>query len=266
MDLILGGARAHAGTGGRDLDPTLPAAVFVHGAGMDRTVWQFQARYFAHHGFSVLAVDLPGHGRSEGGAPSSVTGYASWLWEFLDAAGVRAFSLVGHSMGALIALCMAAEQPDRVTRLALLGVAARMPVHAELLSAAERDDHMALDLLASWSHARPAHAGGHPTPGLWMMGSTVRLLERSRPGVLHAGLTACHTYDAAAGDAAAVRCPTLLLMGEDDRMTRPVAAVPISEAVPECRIVILAGTGHMSMVEQPDATIDELASFLDASR
>lgn len=264
MNLILDGARAHAGTGGRDLDPTLPAAVFVHGAGMDRTVWQFQARSFAHHGFSVLAVDLPGHGRSEGAAPSSIAGYATWLWEFLNAAGVRAFSLVGHSMGALIALRMAAERPERVTRLALLGVAARMPVHADLLSAAERDDHVALELLASWSHARPAHAGGHPTPGLWTTGSTVRLLERSRPGVLHAGLTACHAYDGATGDAAAVRCPTLLLMGEDDRMTRPASAVPISEAVPECRIVILAGTGHMSMVERPDAVIDALASFLDA--
>lgn len=97
------------------------------------------------------------------------------------------------------------------------------------------------------------------------MGSTVRLLERSRPGVLHDGLTTCHTYDGATGDAAAVGCPTLLLMGEDDRMTRPAAAVPISEAVSECRIVILAGTGHMSMVERPDAVIDELASFLDGS-
>ena len=150
-----------------------------------------------------------------------------------------------------------------MTRLALLGVAARMSVHAELLSAAERDDHVALDLLASWSHARPAHAGGHPTPGLWMMGRTA---PRAQPAWSVARrLTACLTYGGAAGDAAAVRCPTLLLMGEDDRMTRPVAAVPISEAVPDCRIVILAGTGHMSMVEQPDAVIDELASFLDAS-
>jgi pimeloyl-ACP methyl ester carboxylesterase len=232
---------------------------------MDRTVWQFQTRYFAHHGFSVLAVDLPGHGRSEGVAPSDIAGYATWLGKFLDAAGVREFSLVGHSMGALFALRTAAERPERVTRLALLGVAARMPVHAELLSAAERDDHLAFDLLASWSHARPAHAEGHPTPGLWMMGSTVRLLERSRPGVLHAGLTACHAYDGAEGDAAAVRCPTLLLLGADDRMTRPAAALPISEAVPERRIVTLAGTGHMSMVEQPGAVIDELALFLDGS-
>jgi pimeloyl-ACP methyl ester carboxylesterase len=262
MELIVRGERAHAGTGGRPFDPTLPTVVFVHGAGMDGTVWQFQTRYFAHHGYSVLAVDLPGHGRSGGMPAGDIAGSAAWLGELLDAAEVTEANLVGHSMGGLIALRNAATQPDRVARLALLGVAERMPVNPDLLHAAERNDHLAYDLVASWSHARPAHSGGHPTPGLWMMGSTVRLLERNRPGVLHADLTACDVHGTAGLDAVEVRCPTLLLLGEADQMTRPQVAQPLAAALPDSRVVTLSGAGHMSLVERPNTVVDELARFL----
>lgn len=229
---------------------------------MDGTVWQFQTRYFAHHGYSVVAVDLPGHGRSRGIPADDIAASAVWVGELLDAAEVSEASLVGHSMGGLIALRTAATQPERVSRLALLGVAAQMPVNPDLLTAAARDDHLAYDLVASWSHAHPAHTGGHPTPGLWMMGSTIRLLERNRPGVLHADLSACDGYDSAVGDAADVRCPTLLLLGEADQMTRPRVAEPLARAIGDCRVVTLPGAGHMSLVERPNAVVDELATFL----
>src|SRR5208282_6918113 len=98
---------------------------------MDHTVWTLQTRYFAHHGRSVLAVDLPGHGRSEGPQPGSIEGYAEWMARLIEAAGAARAALAGHSMGALIALEAAARAPERVSALALLGVAARMPVHPD---------------------------------------------------------------------------------------------------------------------------------------
>lgn len=262
MELIVGGEHTHAATGGRPFDSDLPTVVLIHGAGMDGTVWQFQTRYFAHHGYSVLAVDLPGHGRSGGMPAFDVADSARWLGELLDVVGVTEASLVGHSMGGLVALRTAATQPDRVRRLVLLGVAERMPVNQDLLAAAERNDHLAYDLVASWSHAPPAHTGGHPTPGLWMMGSTVRLLERNRPGVLHADLSACHSYDSAGRDALEVRCPALLLLGGADQMTRPKIARPLAEAISDCRVVTLPGAGHMSLVERPNEVLDEIAGFL----
>ena len=114
MDIEVDGARAFAATGGKTFDPGLPVTVFVHGAAFDHTVWKLQARYFAWHGGSVLAVDLPGHGRSEGAPRRSIPEMADWLVALLDAAGVGAANLVGHSMGALVALEAAARHGARV--------------------------------------------------------------------------------------------------------------------------------------------------------
>ena len=104
MELTVNGKRVHAATGGRDFDPALPAVVFVHGAGMDHTVWALQARYFAHHGRAVLAVDLPGHGGSEGPSLDSIAAMGDWLAAVIEAAGSEQAALVGHSMGSLAAL------------------------------------------------------------------------------------------------------------------------------------------------------------------
>lgn len=262
MDVTWHGMRLHASTGGRDFDRDLPTIVLVHGAGMDHTVWQFQARALAHHGFGVLSLDLPGHGRSEGPAPDSIAGYADVIVELLDLVGVAATHLIGHSMGSLIGLDLAARFPSRVRSLVLIGVAARMPVHPDLLAAAAEDDHLAFDLIASWSHSRPAHTGGHPTPGLWMMGASIRLLERSRPGVLHNDLAACAAYEEAVPQATKISCPVLLLLGEADLMTRPAAAAPLAEALSDVVTVVVPRAGHVLMVEQPDAAIDEILSFI----
>ena len=106
---------AYAYTGGKAFDAALPCVVFVHGALNDHSVWTLLARWFAHHGHGVLAVDLPGHGRSGGAPLASVEALADWLLALLDAAGVRRAAFVGHSMGSLIALEAAARAPQRVT-------------------------------------------------------------------------------------------------------------------------------------------------------
>ena len=265
MDITLDGSIIHASTGGRPFDPSLPTVVLLHGAGMDHTVWQFQARAFAHHGFGVLSLDLPGHGRSDDPAPRTITGYADAVAALLDGADIDQAHIVGHSMGAFIGLDLTARHPIVVRSLTLIGVAERMPVHPDLLSAAEANDHLAFDLVSSWSHTRTAHTGGHPTPGLWMMGSTVRLLERSRPGVLHNDLAACNAYDSALERAAAILVPTLVLMGELDLMTRPKGAAVLANAIPNATRVIVPDAGHMVMVERPDAVIDELLAFWSQS-
>lgn len=103
MILQVEGQQAYCYTGGKQFDAARPTVVFIHGAQNDHSVWILQTRYFAHHGFNVLAVDLPGHGRSKGAAKESVEAMAAWLLALLDAAGVDRAILVGHSMGSLIA-------------------------------------------------------------------------------------------------------------------------------------------------------------------
>ncbi|MBI3706953.1 MAG: alpha/beta fold hydrolase, partial [Proteobacteria bacterium] len=201
MVLTVDGRSVFAATGGRPFDPDLPAVVFVHGSGMDHTVWTLQTRYFAHHGRSVLAVDLPGHGRSAGPALATIGALADWTIKLLDAAGAAKAAVVGHSLGALIALEAAARTPARIWALALLGIAERMQVHPDLLKSAAANDHIAIDLIASWGFGRRAHLGGARAPGLWMLGGGVRLLERSPDRALATDLAACNAYDGAAAAA-----------------------------------------------------------------
>jgi len=263
MLIDLSSGSAFAATGGRVFDKNLPAVLLLHGAGMDRTVWSLQARYLAHHGRAVLALDLPGHGKSAGPALNSIPEMADWVAKLLDKTEIPQAALVGHSMGALIALDLAARRPERVRTLALLGIAERMPVHPDLQAAADRNEELAAELITSWGHGRRGQVGGHPAPGLWMAGSAIRLIDRAADSVLAGDLAACNTYGEAKARAAAVRCPTLFLLGAADRMTPVAKAKPLIDAIAGARVVVtLPSAGHMMMTEQPDAVTDALRDFV----
>ena len=262
MELQVDGRTVFAATGGRPFDPAKPAIVFIHGAGMDHTVWALQTRYFAHHGRSVLAVDLPGHGRSEGTPLDSIQALADWMVRLIEAAGLSQAALVGHSMGALVALDCAARHGDAVRAIALLGAAPAMPVHPDLLGAAEANNHLAFDLVTSWGHGPTGHLGGNLAPGLWLMGGGERLLEMARPGVLFIDLRACAEYRDGLETAAAVGCPALLVIGAKDRMTPAKAGRKLAEAIPGARAEVIPGCGHMMMAEKPDETLDALKILL----
>jgi pimeloyl-ACP methyl ester carboxylesterase len=212
----------------------------------------------------VLALDLPGHGRSEGPALGSIDELAAWLGRFIESAGVGEVSLAGHSMGALTALECAASLGNRLRALALLGVAPSLPVHPDLMAAAAANDPLAFELITSWGHGSIGHRGGNRAPGLWLLGGGERLLQRSKPGVLHQDLTACNAYEAARGleVAAQVACPSLVLLGAQDRMTPAKAGHKLAAVIPGARVVELAECGHMMMAEKPDETLDVLKEVL----
>ncbi len=262
MRCTVQGHETYAYTGSRALVPDQPTLMFVHGAGNDHSVWALQSRYFAHHGWNVLAVDLPGHGRSGGSALATVEEIGEWLVQVQDAVGVRQASLVGHSLGALAVLACAAAHPDRVTKFALLGPAVPMPVSDALLAAAKADDHVAFELINGWSHSTARQLGGNRVPGLWMTGAAMRLMERTPPGVLYTDLAACHAYADGLVAARAVRCPALLLLGQRDIMAPPKGTQALQEALARKKVVMLPGSGHAMMAEQPDAVLDALRAFL----
>jgi pimeloyl-ACP methyl ester carboxylesterase len=261
MELKVDGRGVYAATGGRPFDPAMPAVFFLHGAGMDHTVWQLQARWFAWHGHSVLAIDLPGHGRSDGPPISSVPELAQWLGRAMDAAGLRQAAIVGHSMGGAIALEAAAAMPDRVARIALLGTAAAIPVNKDLLAAARETPERAYLMMTAWSHGLAARMGGHPVPGLWMTGGTLALFARNAPGVLYTDLSACAAWTSGPTSAGRVRCPALVVLAANDIMTPPRNGAELARLIPDSRAVTLAECGHVLLAEQPDATLDALIEF-----
>lgn len=261
MELQVDGNAVHAATGGRDFDPSLPCAVFLHGAGMDHTVWALQTRYFAHHGWAVLAIDWPGHGRSGGDPIATIAGQADWVGRLLDAAGVDKAVLVGHSMGGLAAIEAAARLPERVSGLALCGVAEAMPVHPDLLAAAKAGDHLAYDIVVAWGFGGAAQLGGHPAPGYWMTGAGMRLLERDRHAI-GVDFAACNDYGDAKPSAAKIKCPALFVLGDGDKMTPLKSGRALAAEIAGSEVAVVADCGHMMMVERPDATLDALKGFL----
>jgi pimeloyl-ACP methyl ester carboxylesterase len=252
MELTVAGNTVFASTGGRDLDPNVPLTVLIHGAGMDHSVWSLQTRYLAHHGRSVLAVDLPGHGRSGGSPLTTIEDLADWFPHLIDAAGFDQAALVGHSMGAITALETATRHPARVRALALLGVAERMPVHPDLLAAAAADDDKAIVMVVAWGFGN--QRGASAAPGMWQIGAGLRLMQQARPGVLATDLAACDAWRGTPE----VRCPTTLILGASDHMTPAKAGRALADKIPGARIIVLKGSGHMMMVEEPDAVTDAL--------
>ena len=268
MMLDIDGRGAYAYTGGKPFDAARPAVVFIHGAEHDHSVWALQTRYFAHHGFGVLALDLPGHGRSEGPALSTIGALADWVIAVLDAANVQKAMFIGHSMGSLIALDAAARHPERATGLALLATAAPMAVSDTLLDAAREHEPEAIAMVNQWSHSTIAAKPSSPAPGFWLQGMNQRLMERvsllGEAQLFHTDFSACNTYADALERAAVVRCPVCVVSGQRDMMTPPRAARPLVDALKKAGTSVQTvelDAGHALMSEQPDGTLDALFAF-----
>ena len=265
MRLQVQGRDAYCYTGGKPLDGTLPCVVFVHGAMNDHGNFTLLARWFAHHGWAVLAPDLPGHMRSAGPALTSVEAMADWLLALLDAAGIAQAALVGHSMGSLAALEAAARAPDRVTRLVMLGTAVPMPVPAALLELGKSDVHAAIDRVVMYSFSTLAAKPSYPGPGVWLRGGARALMRQvfahSRdPMLFHTDFAACNAYAAGLDAARKVRCPAHLVLGDADQMTAPRGAQAVADTL-QARVHRVRA-GHFLMQECPDGVLNALRSAL----
>jgi len=258
MRISVNGIDTYVGTGGKAFDPARPVVVFLHGAGMDHSVWALLARSFAHHGCAVLAPDFPGHGRSHGAPLASIAALADWTAALIAAAGAEKTRLVGHSMGSLVALETAARHPGKVTALGLIATAAPMHVSDDLLNAAKANERAAIEMISLWGEGYRATLGGSLAPGLWMLGGAERLLERARPGAIFADLCACNTYADALAAAGKVRVPSVVIQGSRDMMTPLKGGKAIAAAIPGCRLAVIDGAGHMLMSERPEEVLAAL--------
>jgi pimeloyl-ACP methyl ester carboxylesterase len=268
MKLMVDGREAYAYTGGKPFDAALPCVVFIHGAMHDQSVLSLESRYFAHHGYSVLALNLPGHGRSAGPALESAEAIADWVIALLAAAGVEGCALVGHSMGSLVALEAAARLGERCTRLVMVGTAFPMKVSAALLDAGLNDPLRAIDIDNVLSHSTLAPKPSNPGPGTWPFGANRALMRRLQSAYAAAGhgnlfhhdFSLCDRYAGAMNAAQRVRCPVLFILGDKDMMTPPKNALALGQAL-RAEVVRLP-VGHALMSEAPNGVVEALRNFL----
>ena len=268
MDLIVSGHKAYAYTGGKPFDAALPCVVFVHGALHDHSVWNLLARWFAHHGHAVLAVDQPAHGRSDGPPLASVEALADWTLALLDAAGVARADFVGHSMGSLVGLEAAARAPLRVNHLVMVATAYPMKVSDALLTTAREQPLRAIDMVNVFSHSSIASKPSFPGPGMWLHGSNRALMRRMLAGatgldgsnLFEHDFRVCDRYANGLQAAGKVRCPVTLVLGERDQMTTPKYTRDIAQALRAHTVTLPAG--HTLMTEAPDGVLNALREAL----
>lgn len=260
MYLTLNNEQTYVATGGKELDTTLPTVVFLAGSALDHRTWALQTRWFAFHGYSVVAPDFPGHSLSQGEPLSSIEAMADWLWQLLDELGVEKCSLVGHSQGGLVGMEAAARQPERVASLSMIGSAAAIPVNEQLLGMAETNQPAAVDAMLMWGFGESYQFGRSAVPGQAPIGVGHRIMCANP---LHTDLNACQQYTNGEHAAQQVTAPVQLILAQKDKMTPLKMGRKLAELFPNIQSQVeLAGMGHMVPMEAPERCLAELQKFI----
>jgi len=232
-----------------------PPAVLIHGAGGQQLYWPPQIRRL--HDQRMFAMDLPGHGLSDGIGNHLVEDYVEDILKFMDQLRLNSAVLIGHSMGGAIALAAALQYPRRVLGLVLVGSGARLRVDPAILRNAAQDATFpaALSLISERSFA--------PHTRQRLKELALQRMAEMRSSVLHGDLVACDSFDVV-GQLARIDTPTLIVCGAEDQMTPPRYSEYLHANIPGSDVQIIANAGHMVMLEQPDQVADALSSFLDS--
>ncbi len=246
----------------KDLTKNSEPIVFIHGTGMDHSVWTLPVRYFLRKSRDVLAIDLPGHGKSPGKPISSITGFSDKIFKLLNDNSINSFSIVGHSMGSLIALEMASSQPKRVKAMSLIGTAFPMQVNKHLLEYAKSDVRKAIDILTFMGYSNQARIGRNKNPGIWMTESTRRLMQRSKKGVIYNDLLACSNFQDGLEKAKKVSAKVQLILGSNDFLTPRIKASDLIDNFKSPDVKEISNSGHTLMTEDPNKVLDYLIEVL----
>jgi len=191
MELIVHNAPVYVATGGKVFDPNLPTVLFLHGSGGDHRTWALQTRWFAYHGYSVLAPDLPQHSLSGGEAFKTIEQSGLWLAEFLKVAGVKSTHIVGHSQGFLNALELYKTAPEVCLSISAVATAAAIPVNQALIDTAKDSSAKAAHMMCNWGFGPQAHMGRSSVPGMQPIAISRAIMSRNP---LAADLQACADY------------------------------------------------------------------------
>lgn len=240
MQIEVAGHHTHVESAG---NPDGPLVIFVHGSGSDGSAWNMQLQGLADHECWLLAPDLPGHGRSAGNCLATITELADWVAAMLLRLGRDRATVVGHSMGALVALEFAARHADRAAAIVMVGAVPRMAVNPDLLAMAKANDPNSARLIASWSYRK-----GDVSAELRQIAEE-RLLQNP-PGVLWNDLHACDSYRDLDQAAARVTCRATIISGAEDRMTPAAGGQELAELLPGGTFCVVDAAGHQLMQEQ----------------
>ena len=231
-----------------------PPVILIHGAGGAHLSWSPQIRRL--EGGKIFALDLPGHGKSDGAGRQSVDEYADDVIAFMEELKIRAAVIVGHSMGSAVALTLALKYPKRVLGLGLLGSGAKLRVSPIILETVGNQNKF-----ESAVNTINENCFSSETPKN-LIELSRRTMLQIRPPVLLGDFQACNEFDVTS-QLEKIKVPTLIICGAEDRMTPVKFSGSLRDGIANSQLHILDHAGHMVMQEQPDAVADLLKQFID---
>jgi len=230
----------------------LPVLLLLHGSGGDSSVWEKQIDGFGRE-ITVLAPDLPGHGQSDGPLYTTVKDYAVWLNNFVQQLQINRFFLAGHSLGGAIAQEYARSFPQKVQGLILAGSGMQFMVAADYLETVKNNFPAAVHASCLSAYAA-SNVSRFYEKGYAM-------LSRNSNNTLYSDLTACSAFDSKAW-IFTITVPALVICGNDDKITAPESSKALAQLIPEAQLKILAGAGHMVMMEAAAEFNEAIKTFI----
>ncbi len=228
--------------------------LFIHGAGVDHTIWINQYEPMKD-GYNIAAVDLPGHGRSEGKGEVDVFLYTAWVRKIIDRLGMNKPVVIGHSLGAAIGLVFAVKYGGALSAVVSVGGGVRMPVNEMILAGLKTDPAAVMGLVAKLCVSKKSRGS--------LSDAMSGVFARMKPDILHGDFLACDHLDVT-HEITRITAPTLVICGADDKMTPPAMSHFLADNIEGAKLALIAGAGHMVMLEEPEAFNEVLEAFLES--
>ena len=247
----------HASDSGQGIDTKKDTIVFLHGSGLSHIVWSLAEQFFSSKNFNVLSLDLPGHGNSDGPCLDSIEKIADWLENVFNKLKLKDLILVGHSQGCLEILEYSYKYKERLKKLVFIGGSNKMPVHPDLIELAQNGHSDAVKLMMKWGHeGSTKFIGGNPVEKIIQS-------PRDISEILAVDLKACNNYSNGSEAAKDIDFPSMLILGELDKMINLEAGKKFSNLIKNSTTHVIKGCGHMIMIEKAFEMREKILEFLN---
>ncbi|MGQ9557050.1 MAG: alpha/beta fold hydrolase [Desulfurispora sp.] len=224
--------------------------IFVHGAGGNHRHWLYQSAHLGRR-LLALALDLPGHGFSEGQACSSIAAYSEFIYQFARRVTAMPFFIAGHSMGGAIAMDLAINHPEMLQGLILVATGARLKVLPEVLQTFGRGQHPPVFVDYLYARGVPEEIRSLAEKEYYSTG----------PDIYYRDLSACDAFDVR-DQLSTIRIPTLIISGEHDVLTPVKYGDYLAQHIWGSRHQLIPAAGHMLMLENPVAVNSAIEDFV----
>jgi pimeloyl-ACP methyl ester carboxylesterase len=248
--------KVFASDAGKVFENNRHTIILLHGSGLSHVVWSLTEQYLSNKNYNILAIDLPGHGNSDGPSLSSIEKIVEWLEKVINKIGINSLTILGHSQGCLEAIEYTSKYPKKVKSLILVGGSYKMPVNQDLIDLATSGDKGAINLMMKWGYkGSKKFIGGNPVEKI--INSTRAIRE-----TLAVDLMACNNYKNGLEAIKKIKCRTLFIFGELDKMFSLEKGKKVAELITNSETYVIQNCGHMIMFENAFKMREKVAEFL----